>query len=406
MAVAARDAARLGLRSRPRLGGRMMKIAPEHLRLVVDSAFAARLLVASDDRIVFVNRAAEDMFGYRAEELVGGTVDRLLPASSRPHHREQRESYLASPRRVMIGLDRDIYACKKNGVEFPVHVGLAPIRDSAGNLFVAVTVFDISRHKETERQLVERARELELANERLARFAYIASHDLQEPLRKIAAFAEIIGAALGREDIAEATHASEVVRSSALRARELVEGLLAYSRQVSTPPRLEPLDARKEIEAVVTDFSELIRQTEAQVAIAVPSGVTIEADRMQLERCLGSLLSNAIKYRKPDQPPRIVFSCEQAPGELRIAIADAGIGFEPKYAELIFEPLKRLHSFSQYPGAGVGLALCKSTADRHGWRIEASSQLGDGATFTLTIPIEPARASERRKAFSSPPASA
>jgi len=197
------------------------------------------------------------------------------------------------------------------------------------------------------------------------------------------------------------------VRSAALRARELVEGLLAYSRQVSTPPRLEPLDARMEIEAVVSDFSELIRQTEAQVAIAVPSGVTIEADRLQLERCLGSLLSNAIKYRKPDQPPRIVFSCERAPGELRIAISDAGIGFEPKYSELIFEPLKRLHTFAQYPGAGVGLALCKSTADRHGWRIEAASQLGDGATFTLTIPTAPTPAAgEAREAVSSPPASA
>jgi PAS domain S-box-containing protein len=366
-----------------------MKMAPEHLKLVVDSAFAARLLVSSDDHIVYINRAAEDMFGYRAEELIGGTVDRLLPASSRPRHRELRESYLASPRRTMIGVDRDIYACKKNGVEFPVHVGLSPIRDSAGKLFVAVTVIDISHHKEIERQLVERAHELELANERLARFAYIASHDLQEPLRKIAAFAEMMGEALRRGDIEEAAHASEVVRSAALRARELVEGLLAYSRQVSTPPRRDSLDARAEIESVVSDFSELIRQTGARVIIEVPPGVAIEADRAQLERCLGGFLSNAIKYRKPDRPPRIVFSCENDAAELRLSITDDGIGFEPKYSELIFEPLKRLHSFSAYPGAGVGLALCKSMAERHGWRIEAASQLGDGATFTLTIPRRP-----------------
>jgi PAS domain S-box-containing protein len=363
-----------------------MKIAPEHLKLVVDAAFAARFLVSSEDRIVFVNRAAEDMFGYRAEELIGGSVDRLLPESVRPNHRRMRESYFAHPRRVMIGIDRDIRACKKSGVEFPVHVGLAPIRDSSGELFVAVTVFDISHHKEIERQLVERARELELANERLARFAYVASHDLQEPLRKIAAFAEVIDAALRREDLEDAAHASEVVRSSALRARELVEGLLAYSRQVSTPPRLVTLDARAEIEAVVSDFSELIRQTDAQVIVAVPSGVRIDADRLQFERCLASLLSNAIKYRKPDHAPRIEFSYKESETERRLSIADNGIGFEPKYAELIFEPLRRLHSVTQYPGAGVGLALCKSMADRHGWRIEAASQLGEGATFTLTIP--------------------
>jgi signal transduction histidine kinase len=119
--------------------------------------------------------------------------------------------------------------------------------------------------------------------------------------------------------------------------------------------------------------------------VEVPQGVTVKADRLQFQRCLANLLSNAIKFRKPNRAPRVTFSVEQG-DDLRLSVADEGIGFEPKYAEAIFEPLKRLHSFSQYPGTGVGLALCKSMCERHGWRIEAASQLGVGATFTMTIP--------------------
>ncbi len=362
----------------------LMHATPEQLKMIVESAFAARFLL-SDDHILYVNQATEDMFGYSAEELVGRTVDMLLPDDVRARDAHLRETYYKSPRRILLGVNSDVCGRKKSGAEFPVHVGLAPIHDDDGRLFVAVTVFDISHHKEIERQLVERANELQLANERLARFAYIASHDLQEPLRKIAAFAEIMAASLARHEPREAEHASEVVRRSALRARELVDGLLAYSRQVSTPPRLQPLDVREEIEAVVSDFSELLRQTHAQVVVAVPPGVIVNADRPQFERCLANLLSNAVKYRKPDRAPDIRFAVQRGQ-ELRLSVVDDGIGFEPKYAEAIFEPLRRLHSFAQYPGTGVGLALCKSMCERHGWRIEARSQLGAGATFTMTIP--------------------
>ncbi|MBU3889482.1 PAS domain S-box protein [Methylosinus sporium] len=361
-----------------------MNATPEQLKMIVESAFAARFLIG-DDHILYVNRATEDMFGYSAEELVGGTVDILLPEEVRARHPALRADYYKAPRRILLGVDKDLRARKKSGAEFPIHLGLAPIRDEDGRLFVAVTVFDISHHKEVERQLVERANELQLANERLGRFAYIASHDLQEPLRKIAAFADIVAASIAKGDLAEAAHASEVARASALRARELVDGLLAFSRQVSTPPRLEPLDIRREIESVVSDFSELIRQTQARVVVSVPPGVLVEADKPQFERCLSSLLSNAIKYRKPGRTPNIRFFMRGEP-ELALSVADDGIGFEPKYAEAIFEPLRRLHSFAQYPGTGVGLALCKSMCERHGWRIEATSQLGAGATFTMTIP--------------------
>lgn len=368
-----------------------MDIEHEHLKMVVESAFAARFLVGSDDRILYVNEAAEEMFGYRAEELVGRTVDILLPPTVRARHSQLRKSFLETPRRVMIGVDREIHGFRKNGTEFPIQVGLAPIRTEDGQLYVAVSVFDISRHKETERQLVERAQELELANDRLARFAYIASHDLQEPLRKIASFAEVLKAALAEGNTKEALWACDVVRTSALRSRELVERLLTYSRQVSIPLELEELDVREEIEAVVSDFSELIRQTNARIVMEIPPGAKVRADKSQFVRCMFNLLSNAIKYREPKRDLEIVFKVSDG-ADFELSVVDNGIGFEPRYADVIFEPLKRLHTFSQYPGTGIGLAMCKSMCERHGWRLAAQSQLDLGATFTLTIPIAGATA--------------
>lgn len=357
----------------------------EKLKLIVETAFSARFLTTGGDKILYVNRPAEKMFGYSAEELIGGTVDILLPPAVRPGHPRLRKGFLENPRRVMIGVDREIHGVRKDGTEFPIQVGLAPIKTANGTLYVAVTVFDISHHKKIERQLILKAAELQEAVERLARFAYIASHDLQEPLRKIASFADVMKSALMERNTKEALHAGDVVREAALRARELVESLLTYSRHVSAPLELRELDVKEEIEGVISDFSELIKQTDAKLTTVIPSGCKLKADRAQFVRCIYNLLSNAIKYCKPGRRPDVAITVTMEKG-LRIQVADQGIGFEPRYAKTIFEPLQRLHSYAQYPGSGIGLALCRSICERHGWRLEAESQLGQGATFTITIP--------------------
>ncbi len=355
-------------------------------RAALEASPAAMIVVDEEGLIRFANAEAEELFG--GEPLVGKCVEDLLPKELREKHAEQRKSYFRHPVRRSMSALRDLTATRLNGEEFPVEVGLAPMDSPAGRLVLA-TIIDISERRATEKALEQRAAELEVANERLARFAYVASHDLQEPLRKIAAFSDLLGEAMAQGDMTEARHANDVMRTSALRARQLVDDLLTYSRMINEAQQLRDLDLREEIALAVDDLSQMIEETGTRIDVETPP-VRIRADRSQLARLFNNILSNAIKYRKPNQPPKIRISATSAkPGVMRLAIADNGIGFETKYTKAIFEPFKRLHSKAQYPGTGIGLAICKSIADRHGWALDVKSRPGEGATFFLTMPVLP-----------------
>lgn len=247
---------------------------------------------------------------------------------------------------------------------------------------------DEAARQEAERALEQRIVELERANERLARFAYVASHDLQEPLRKIVAFSQMLDAAVAASDQNDISHASRVMRGSALRARELVEDLLAYSRIVEAPLKLQRRDLRVEIQSALTDLSELIEESKADVSLDAPS-VEFEADPPQFARLMHNLISNAIKFRRRGEEPRIAIAGRVEDGLLRLSVSDDGVGFEAKYVSTIFEPFKRLHSKTEYPGTGIGLAICKTIADRHGWTLTAQSQPLQGATFEVAMPLRP-----------------
>jgi PAS domain S-box-containing protein len=274
-----------------------------------------------------------------------------------------------------------------------------PVRQADGAIIWHGYAQDVTERKleeaarhEAEKTLEQRVVELERANERLARFAYVASHDLQEPLRKIVAFSQMLDAAVAASDQTDIQHASEVMRGSALRARELVDDLLVYSRLTDAPLKLQRRDLRVEIQSALTDLSELIEESKADIHLDVPR-VEFSVDPPQFARLMHNLVSNAIKFRRPGETPRIAISSRVEDGLLRLRVCDEGVGFEVKYAQAIFEPFKRLHSKAQYPGTGIGLAICKTIADRHGWTLTACSQPLQGAIFEVTIPLcEPARA--------------
>jgi PAS domain S-box-containing protein len=361
-------------------------IGDDQFRLAVEWAPAGMILSDADGVIRFVNAEAERMFGYGSGELVGVSIDILVPVRLRRGHEALRRSFMANPSKRAMGVGRDLWATRRDGVEFPVEIGLTPIRSESG-LMTLATVTDITARREAESALSQRAVELERANERLAQFAYVASHDLQEPLRKIAAFSDILEQAIGSANPSDMTYANSVMRNSALRARELVDDLLTYSRALNDTQHLQRLDLRAEIELAIDDLSETINETKAEIRIDVPH-VPFLADRSQFARLTSNIVSNALKYRKPDRPPKLeIVATPLASGAISVAFADNGIGFESKYEQLVFEPFKRLHPKDRYPGTGIGLAICKSIADRHGWRLSVKSQPGQGATFSVAIPI-------------------
>ncbi len=357
----------------------------DSFRLAVDSSPAAMVMTNQDGLIVFVNAETGRMFGYAVDELIGQSIDRLVPARLRGDHAALRRGFFADPSKRPMGAGRDLNGTRKDGTEFPVEIGLTPIQTESGPIVLA-TVVDITARRKAENDLAQRAHELERANERLEQFAYLASHDLQEPPRKIAVFAGLMEVAIAKSNKADIDWAAKVIGTSAMRARQLVDNLLTFSRAVNDESALQPLNLREEIELALIDLSESIFETGARISIDSPD-VLINADRPQFARLVQNIVSNAVKYRKQDQAPTIGISVTLVNASVaRLAISDDGIGFEEKYSKEIFEPFKRLHNVRDYPGTGVGLAICKTIADRYGWSISVASQLGKGTTFFVTFP--------------------
>jgi len=364
------------------------QLGDDHFRLAVESSPASMIVTSCDGVIQFANAETERMLGFSVDELIGKSIDILVPHQMRQGHAKLREHFLLSPRKRPMNVGRDLKARRKDGTEIPVEIGLSPIETSIG-VFVLATVFDITPRREAERSLAQQTSELERANERLDRFSFVASHDLQEPLHKIVAFSELLEQAIASANISEMIYANHVIRVSALRARELINDLLIYSRTINDTQQLRILDLREEIQIALDGLAEVIEETGTSIETDV-SDVGFRADRSQFGRLMRNILSNAIKYRKPNQTANVQISATPLPeNSVRLAIVDDGIGFDAKYADTIFEPFRRLHTSIQYPGTGIGLAICKSIIDRHGWSISIAASPGAGASFFITMPAFP-----------------
>jgi light-regulated signal transduction histidine kinase (bacteriophytochrome) len=222
------------------------------------------------------------------------------------------------------------------------------------------------RRVENLKQLLENQHASASSSERLAQFVYVASLDLQEPLRKIEAFSELLENAIASSNEVDIAYARQAMRSCALSARKLVDDLITYSSTILGKQQLQILDLRLEIESTLADLSEVIAETKAEVNVEIPATKFL-ADRSQFACLMLNIISNAMKYRKPGQAPKIDITAVAVAGNtVRLAIVDYGVGFKEEFAQTIFEPFKQLPNKTEYPGTGIELAICKSIADRHG----------------------------------------
>ena len=245
---------------------------------------------------------------------------------------------------------------------------------------------DISERKEAERQLRTYADDLERSNRELQDFAYIASHDLQEPLRKIQTFGSRLqdnaDNGLGEKE-QDYLHR---MMNAAGRMQTLINDLLEFSRVTTKANPLVAVDLNETVEEVMSDLEVAAKEAEAQFDIG--SLPTVDADPTQMRQLFQNLMGNAIKFRCTD-PPHISIQSEQNGGDMvKIHVRDNGIGIEPKYSERVFQVFQRLHSRSEYDGTGIGLAICRKIVDRHGGTIVATKNEGVGSTFTIELPLE------------------
>jgi PAS domain S-box-containing protein len=245
---------------------------------------------------------------------------------------------------------------------------------------------DIAARELAEQALALKAQELARSNADLERFAYVASHDLQEPLRMVASFTQLLARRYKGKLDAEADEFIAFAVDGANRMQHLIQDLLSYSRLTTRGKRLEPTESRVACDNAVKNLSEAIRDSGA--ILTVGTLPLVLADSTQLAQLFQNLIGNAIKYRGGNRTPEIRVAAQENGTDWIFSVADNGIGIEPQYFERIFQMFQRLHTRNEYSGTGIGLAICRKIVERHGGRVWVESQPGHGSTFFFTIPIE------------------
>ncbi|MFO7604789.1 MAG: ATP-binding protein [Desulfurivibrionaceae bacterium] len=249
------------------------------------------------------------------------------------------------------------------------------------------TATDITETKRKQEELAQLAERLASSNRELERFAYVASHDLQEPLRSVTGFLGLLKRRYQGKLSPEADEFIEFAVAGASRMQELILDLLRYSRVESQGKPLTAVDSGKTLAQVVVNLQSAIEEAGAKVeAGTLP---VIAGDDSQLVQLFQNLVGNAVKFRR-DEPPLVRVSAERQEGGWRFAVADNGIGIKPEFRERILQVFQRLHTQQEYPGTGIGLAICKKIVERHGGRIWVESQPGQGTTVYFTLPDRPA----------------
>jgi len=263
--------------------------------------------------------------------------------------------------------------------------------DPSVSRVILLAIEDVTERKLAERRLAAQRRELQRSNAALNEFAFVASHDLQEPLRKILSFGERLGTSAGPVLDGNARQYLERMLSAAARMRTLISDLLAYSQVATSSEPFAATDLAAIAREVVTDLETAIADAGGRIAVAeLP---VIDADALQMRRLLQNLLGNALKFRRKDVPVVVDLGASSSgDGTCTITVSDNGIGFKTEHAEKIFRLFERLHARAQYDGSGMGLAICRKIVERHGGSIAATSTTGQGATFIVTLPVTQAAA--------------
>jgi PAS domain S-box-containing protein len=340
--------------------------------------------IAVTDRegtILWINPAFTRMTGYRAEEVIGRNP-RLLKSG-----KQDRRFYKDLWDTILAGKtwEGELHNRRKDGSLYIEEQIITPVLDARGEIshFVSVT-HDITERKKAEIALQQKSEDLERSNRDLEQFAYAASHDLQEPLRTVASYAQLLSRRYSGKLGDDAEEFIRYTVDGAERMKRMITDLLDYSRVGIAGKPVDEVPAQEILEEALENLAAAIRESGARVsADPLPA---LWVDRAQFVRLFQNLIGDAIKFRG-EATPRIHVGVLPQGGAWQFSFSDNGIGIEPQYLERIFGLFQRLHERSAFPGTGMGLALCRKIVEQHGGRMWAESTPGEGTTFHFTVPI-------------------
>ncbi len=348
---------------------------------LLEAAPDAMVVVNQDGDIVLLNLQAEKRFGYRRDELLGQKVTNIIPQgfAERLVADELRSAKDAEEQQIGTGIE--LIALRKDGTEFPIEIMLSPL-ESAEGILVTAAIRDICVRKKAEAHLLRKVEELNRSNEELAQFAYIASHDLQEPLRMVASYTQLLSKRYKGKLDADADEFIAFAVDGASRMQRLIQGLLAYSRVGTKGEQPRCISSDKALQQALVNLGGAVRDSGAVVTHdPLPN---VMADEMQLVQLFQNLVGNAIKFQTSGAP-KVHVSATNNGTNWTISVTDNGIGIDPQYFERIFGVFQRLHKRDEFAGTGIGLAICKKIVERHGGTIWVESEPGCGSTFRFAL---------------------
>ncbi|MDH4187165.1 MAG: PAS domain S-box protein, partial [Nitrospira sp.] len=352
-------------------------------RQVVESAPNGMLMIRSDGKITLVNAQIERLFGYGREELIGQSLDLLVPHRFRAQHPANVQRFFEQPSVRAMGANRDLFGLRKDGVERPIEIGLTPLETPEGRQVLA-SIIDITERKQTEGMLMARQALLDAANTELEAFAYSVSHDLRTPLRGIDGFSLALLEDYAGQLDGRGQDYLRRVRSASQRMGQLIDDLLNLSRMTRQEFHRDTVD----LSVLAQDVLDGLRQSDPdrQAECLVEPGLIVSGDAGLLRIMLENLLGNAWKFTGKRAVARIEFGAETQSGVMTYFVYDNGAGFDMAYADKLFRPFQRLHGIHEFIGTGIGLATVSRIVKRHGGRIWAESVVEQGTRVFLTLP--------------------